>query len=134
MENSKDTNLTGHSLKLSKSENVLQAEIVQRFRNNYCLKHHNPRYQIFSVPNGGTRNKIEAMTLKATGLLSGVSDLIVVLPNRILFLELKTETGQQSDSQVEFSCIISVLGFEYYVIRSIDEFKNIIYEHFQKGM
>ena len=74
------------------------------------------------------------MTLKATGLLSGVSDLIVVLPNRILFLELKTETGQQSDSQVEFSCIISVLGFEYYVIRSIDEFKNIIYEHFQKGM
>ena len=134
MENSKDTKRTGRSLKLSKSENVLQADIVQWFRNNYCLKHHNPRCLIFSVPNGGTRNKIEAGTLKATGLLAGVSDLIVVLPNRILFLELKTETGQQSDSQVEFSCIISVLGFEYYVIRSIDEFKNIIYEHFQKGM
>lgn len=74
------------------------------------------------------------MTLKATGLLSGVSDLIVVLPNRVLFLELKTETGQQSDSQVEFECAISELGFEYYVIRSIDEFKNMIYEHFQKGL
>jgi hypothetical protein len=43
----------------------------------------------FAVPNGGSRNIQEAVNLKAEGVVSGVSDYIVMLPNVILFIEMK---------------------------------------------
>ena len=47
------------------------------------------KFLFFSVPNGGTRNQREAQLLKKTGLVAGVSDLVIFLTNHILFLELK---------------------------------------------
>jgi len=47
----------------------------------------------FSIPNGGTRNKKEAQTLKQTGLLKGASDLVILTDNKIIFLELKRRKG-----------------------------------------
>lgn len=109
------------------TESKLQQDIFNWYQNNYCLKFHEPRGMIFSIPNGGTRNKLEAMTLKSTGLLAGASDLIVILPSgKILFIELKTEKGIQSDAQKEFEERIKTLGFQYHLIRSLDEFKNTI--------
>lgn len=108
------------------TESKLQQEIFQWFQNTYCLKHHNPRLCIFSVPNGGTRNKLEAITLKATGLLPGVSDLIILQPNgKTIFVEVKTEKGIQSEKQKDFETTVTNLGFEYYLVRSLDEFKQI---------
>jgi hypothetical protein len=77
------------------------------------------------VPNGGFRTKSEAAKLKATGLLAGVSDLIVIQPNRIIFVELKLEKGKQQKTQIEFERKVKALGFEYYVVRSLEEFKKI---------
>ena len=77
---------------------------------------------IFSIPNGGTRNKIEAMTLKATGLLAGASDLVLVM-DKIYFVEVKTTVGIQSDVQKDFQNRVQKLGHEYKLIRSLDEFK-----------
>jgi hypothetical protein len=112
------------------TESKLQQEIFNFYQNNYCLKFHNPRGLIFSIPNGGTRNKLEAITMKATGLLAGASDLIVILPNgKLFFMELKIEKGIQSDKQKEFENRVSDLGFEYKIIRSLDEFKNFIHEN-----
>lgn len=109
------------------TESKLQQEIYNYYQNNFCLKHHEPRGMIFSVPNGGTRNKLEAMTLKATGLLPGVSDLICILPTgKILFVELKTEKGIQSDAQKEFEQRITALGFNYHLIRSKKEFVELV--------
>jgi len=111
------------------TESKLQQDIFNFYQNNYCLKFHNPRGLIFSIPNGGTRNKLEAITMKATGLLAGASDLIVILPNgKLFFIELKIEKGIQSDKQKEFENRVSDLGFEYKIIRSLDEFKNFIHE------
>lgn len=108
------------------TENQLQQQIYMYFHNTYCLKTHNPRCSIFSVPNGGSRNILEAKTLKATGVVAGVSDLIILIPNRCIFVELKTETGKQSDKQKDFENVVSDLGFEYYLIRSLEEFKSKI--------
>ena len=106
------------------NENNLQAEIYKWFNNNYCLKSHNPRALIFSIPNGGTRNIREAMTFKATGLLKGASDLVVIFPNgKLCFVELKTDKGVQSAEQKDFECRVSSLGFEYHLIRSLEDFK-----------
>ena len=110
------------------TEDQLQQQIFTYYNNNYCLKNNNPRHIIFSVPNGGTRNILEAKKLKATGILSGVSDLIIVQPNRIIFLELKIEKGIQSDNQKDFETRIKFLGFEYYICRSLEQFKTIINE------
>lgn len=108
------------------SEDILQAEIFKWYHNNFCLPKHTPRHYIFSVPNGGLRNKREAVKMKATGLKAGVSDLIVLQPNRTIFVELKTPIGRQSDKQKEFEQIVRDLGFEYHLVRSLDEFKNIL--------
>lgn len=106
-------------------ENQIQAQIVTWFNNEYCLKNHNPRCLIFAVPNGGTRNIREAMTMKATGTLSGVSDLILILPNRLIFCEVKAEKGKQSESQKEFQKRVEILGFEYWLVYSLQEFQNM---------
>ena len=57
---------------------------------NYLRKE---KLLFFSVPNGGTRNKKEAQTLKQTGLLKGVSDLVILTDNKVIFLELKRRKG-----------------------------------------
>jgi len=108
-------------------EDILQAEIFKFYTNTYCLKNHNPRGIIFSIPNGGTRNAKEAVKLKATGLLRGASDLIVILPNgKLLFIEVKTDIGVQSEYQKDFEDRVKSLGFEYILVRSLEEFKKII--------
>ncbi len=113
----------------NKTEAQSQAEIVEWFNNNYCLKHHNPRGIIFSVPNGGSRNKVEAMTLKATGLLAGVSDTILILPTgKLVFCEVKTETGSQSPEQIDFQKRVEALGFEYWLVRGLEDFQKKVYQ------
>jgi len=107
-------------------ENVIQAEIYKWYNNNFCLKSHDPQCIIFSVPNGGTRNIKEALLLKATGLVAGVSDLIVIKQNEIIFVEVKTEIGKQSKEQKDFQKIIEKLGFKYILVRSLEDFKKQI--------
>lgn len=106
-------------------EEVIQYQIVEWFTNNYCLKFHNPRYCIFSVPND-TSDVRELMRKKSTGLKAGVSDLIVLLPNRAVFCEVKTPKGVQSDNQIEFQNHVESLGFEYILVRSLLDFQNKI--------
>jgi len=109
------------------TESKLQQEIVNYYNNNYCLKFHDPRGMIFSIPNGGTRNKLEAITMKATGLLAGASDLIVITPNgKLMFIELKTETGIQSEKQKDFQIRVNNLGYEYHLIRNLENFILLI--------
>lgn len=54
------------------------------------------------IPNGGSRDYIEAKRLKEQGLKAGVPDLCLPVPRGIyhgLYLELKTDKGKLSDSQ-----------------------------------
>jgi hypothetical protein len=107
-------------------ESKIQQDIVVWFRNKYCLKHHSPRMAIFSVPNeAGYKNR----NFKLTGMMSGVSDLIVLIPDKTLFIELKTATGKQSPKQKEFEETVKMLNMDYHLIRSLDQFKKIISEY-----
>ena len=109
-----------------KNENNLQQQIYLWFNNNYCLTNSPNRGIIFSIPNGGTRNVREAMTLKATGLLKGASDLVVIFPNgKLCFVELKIIKGVQSSEQKDFEQRIINAGYEYHLVRSLDEFKDL---------
>lgn len=108
------------------SEDSLQAECFKWYNNNFCLKNHNPRGLIMSIPNGGSRNVVEAMKLKSTGVLAGASDLIVITPKgSILFIELKTIVGTQKPPQIDFQERIEALGYKYFLVRSFETFKTI---------
>ena len=109
----------------SKAESKIQHEIVEYFRNNHCLKIHTPRCVIFSVPNEG-KDMMELMFKKSTGLMAGASELIVVLPGYLVFVEVKDATGRQSDKQKDFEQQVKLLGFHYYVVRSLVEFQQAI--------
>jgi hypothetical protein len=108
-----------------KTEAKIQQEIVFWFKNNYCLKHHNPRCCIYSIPNEA-EGKSEMMYKKAIGLLSGASDLVVLLPERCIFVEVKTEIGRQSEKQKEFEQIVTDLGFEYILVRNLEQFQAYV--------
>ncbi len=102
------------------SESNLQSKCVMWFRNEHCRSNHETPCVIFSVPNENNYNKIN------TGVLAGVSDIIVLLENEVLFLEFKTEKGKQTDKQKAFEKSVCKLGFHYHIIREFDQFKNLI--------
>jgi hypothetical protein len=104
-----------------KTEGRIQQEIVTWFTNKHGLKHHDPKCLIFSVPNEG-KNAKEQMYKKMLGMKSGVSDLILVMPSRVVFVECKDDTGKQSENQKEFESDVKALGFEYWLVRSLDDF------------
>lgn len=108
------------------TEAKIQADIFKWFTNTYCLKNHQRRSLIFAVPNGGHRSLVEATLLKSTGVVSGVSDLIVIHKMVLLFIEVKTMNGEQSVTQREFEQRVKAHGFKYYLVRSLEEFKQLI--------
>ena len=108
-----------------KTEDKIQQEIVMWYRNTYCLKNHNPRNLIFSVPNDSKDAK-EQMRKIATGLYAGVSDLIIIHFGEVLFVEVKNDKGRQSDKQKYFQQLIEEQGFKYYLVRSLEDLKQII--------
>jgi len=106
------------------TENQLQQQIIIWYKNNYQI---HGKGLIFSVPNGGSRHILEAKTLKATGQMAGVSDLIILQPNgKTLFVEVKAEKGIQSEVQKIFEDKVKALGFDYYLVRSLEDVKIML--------
>jgi hypothetical protein len=100
------------------TESTIQHSIIQYLQ----LR----RVFAFSVPNeghGGQRHR--ALHMKALGQRNGVSDIIALLPSRAIFLEVKTDTGRQSPAQHDFEETVKSLGFEYYVVRSVEDVARI---------
>jgi hypothetical protein len=108
-----------------KTEAKVQQEMVVWFRNNYQRKGVDKGI-IFSIPNERAGGYMAMKDLLLTGLLSGVSDLIVVLKGKVLFVEVKNEKGKQSPKQILFQKQVENLGFKYYLVRNLEDFKKVI--------
>lgn len=104
------------------SEDALQQKCYTWFWNTYP----DLRGLLFAVPNGGSRDSREAKKLNLTGVVSGVSDLIFLYNKETFLLELKTETGTQSDRQKKWQDKVEKEGFEYLLVRSLTQFKILI--------
>jgi len=107
------------------SEAAIQQQMVVFFRNNYQRKGVD-KGLIFSVPNERAGGYMAMKNLLLTGLLSGVSDLVVVLHGKVIFIEVKNATGKQSSNQIKFQKQVENLGFPYYLVRTLKEFQEII--------
>lgn len=106
-------------------ESTIQKNCIAWFRLAY------PEYRLllFSVPNGGRRDKVTAAILKAEGAVAGVADAILLLPRHgyaSLCIEFKTPKGRQSDNQKAWQKAVEGNGSKYAVVRSFDEFRNEI--------
>lgn len=89
---------------------------------------------VFAIPNGGKRSKVEARIQVSEGTLHGVADLEILLPRgRAVFVEMKTETGKQSEYQEEFEMNVSKLGFDYLIWRNLDDAIRWVQESKRNG-
>jgi hypothetical protein len=83
-----------------------------------------PDKLLFAIPNGGSRNKLEAINLKRQGVKRGVADVLLLIPKggfASLCLEFKTKTGKQSPEQKEFQIQAEKCGSKYVIVRSVKE-------------
>ena len=109
-------------------ESDLQKACVYWFRVQYP----NLAPLLFSVPNGGFRNKATAIRMKAEGVVRGVSDLILFVPSHgyhALCIEMKTKIGKQSDYQKKWQEIVENQGYRYIICRSYEDFKTEIQKY-----
>jgi hypothetical protein len=107
--------------KPEKSESRLQSDCFLWFHNTFPSQ----RQMLFHVQNKA-RNAIEGNKFKAMGVVKGVSDFILILPARVVFIELKVGDGIQSPEQVKFQGKVQERRHEYLVIRNLEQFKSFI--------
>lgn len=113
------------------NEGRIQAECFAWFWNEF------PQYRrlLFHVPNENDRadsNPIQGAIRKGLGVVSGVSDLILLLPRNgsgALLIEMKDEHGTQKQAQKEWQAIVEKYGYKYVICRSLEQFKTIIYDY-----
>ena len=74
-------------------------------------------FLVWSTPNGGSRNKVEAGRLKLEGCLSGVLDITLMSKGIIHFIELKTKSGVLSENQKAFIASAERYGFGVTIIK-----------------
>ena len=113
------------------SERQIQIQCVSWFRQRY------PEASgvFFSVPNGGIRNAWTAKNLRDEGALSGVADLILLIPKKgyaSLCIEMKKPGGRVSESQKAFKKTAEGFKNKYVVCYSVDEFKAAIEDYLEK--
>jgi len=112
--------------KHSNEEAQIQSEFFKQVR---ILFPKLPSKLLFAVPNGGSRNIIEARNMKYQGVVPGVADVILLIPKHgyaSLCLEFKTAKGKQSDEQKEFQRQIEACGSKYVVVRSVAQTIKIV--------
>ena len=112
------------------SERQIQIQCVSWFRQRYP----EASRVLFSVPNGGARNAWTAKNLRDEGALSGVADLILLIPRlgyAALCIEMKKPGGRQSESQKTFQQACKEYKSKYVVCYSFGEFKAVVTEYLE---
>lgn len=72
--------------------------------------------------------QLSGLCFKWQSTVTGVPDRIVILNEKILFVELKTQTGKLSPRQVIVFDQIGEQGFPVHVLRSYDDIEDFIHE------
>ena len=112
-------------------EHRIQVSCVKWFR----MQNPSLKGNLVAIPNGGCRDVITGKRLKDEGVVAGVADLMLLVASHgyhALFIEMKTEKGRQSPSQVEFQKNVEQYGYKYVVCRSLDDFMQTINDYLPK--
>lgn len=107
---------------IAKSEEAIQSE---------CFRYINSKYPatrgcLFAVPNGGKRGKREAATMKGTGTVPGIEDMIFVWCGTTTFIEMKRPGEKPSPEQRAIHATHRAHGFRVEVCDNKPHFTSII--------
>lgn len=104
------------------TENRLQQECYMWFHNYYPEL----RGLYFEIHNNANSAR-SGMMHKAIGRIPGVADNCLLLPNSlgVIFIEFKTGKNKQSEVQIKWEETVTVHGYLYKKVTSVDEFKSI---------
>lgn len=108
-----------------KREEAYQQELLF-----YWAQHSLKEYDLmFHIPNGGSRNRLEAISLKRQGVKRGIPDIFLAVPRgnfHGIFIEMKSTTGKLSKHQKIMINLLLERGYMVHVCRSSEEAKSII--------
>jgi len=120
------------SLPSSISEDKLQAACHAYMMHTYPPPANYGRY--FSVPNGGSRNKIEAMKFKATGLTAGIPDYFLLSHDGIFVpIEFKLPTTGMTNRQPLVHDNFLRCGVKVHIVRNGKEFLDVVDKYFSNS-
>lgn len=91
-----------------------------------------PARKMFAIANGGSRNVVEAVNLKAEGVTRGIPDLFMPYPSNGyhgLFIEMKTKKGVVSTEQADRLRQLQEDGYAAHVCRSFESAVEVIREY-----
>ena len=94
---------------MKQQEAIEQSKVI-----SYCMLHN---YPVFHIPNGGSRNKLEAANLKKQGVQAGVPDLFFPVARwgyHGLFIEMKAGRNKTTQAQEKW---LNLLAKNEYVAR-----------------
>lgn len=94
-----------------RSEDTEQINVVSWA--NWNMNRYPELKWLHHVPNGGSRNKQEAVKLKQMGVKAGVSDLCLPYPKGLycgLYIEMKFGDNRQQETQKEFLADMAAVG------------------------
>lgn len=84
---------------------------------------------LYAVPNGGRRDRIEAAHLKRQGVKAGVPDICLAYPAGVyhgLYIELKVGKNKPSDNQKEWIKNLRAAGYMAVVCYGFEQAKETI--------
>lgn len=111
----------GHSVDIT--ENRLQQNAFCWLWNTYPAL----RGLYFEIHNNAFSAQ-SGMRHKAIGRIAGVADNCLLLPggSGTIFFEFKSTTGKQSPAQEQWQGLVARSGYQYHIIRGLQEFQNIV--------
>lgn len=113
-----------------RSEDTEQINVVSWA--NWNVNRHPELKWLHHIPNGGSRNKMEAVKLKQMSVKAGVSDLCLPYPKGIycgLYIEMKYGDNRQQESQKEFLEDMAEAGHFVATCYSAEEAIKVIEEY-----
>jgi len=101
---------------MNRQEEIIHQNIAVTWHNKYCKQ---PLiFQRLICYWNNSESAKGGNKMRSMGVKSGVSDWLFLHNNGVMWLELKTETGSQSQDQIKFQALCESLGHEYKIIRS----------------
>lgn len=92
---------------------------------------------LFHIPNGGSRNKIEAANLKRQGVRAGVPDLFLPVARggfNGLFIEMKAGKNVPTDKQKEWINAVHRQGYAAEVCYGWEQAARILENYIKGGL
>ena len=115
---------------MKNEESKEQQTLVEWFRMQW------PRELIFAIPNGGSRNIVEATQLKRSGVLAGIPDLCVPYPKEpyhALYVEYKTLKGKPSSAQLLVIEYLRMKGYKAVICYGLEEAMEVVKAYMESG-